>query len=55
MLCKNCGEEVDFRLIRMTAKWDDGKQDWDRELFENSEEEIMCNTCNSFDVRPKSM
>lgn len=50
MKCGNCNEEVDFRLIRVTAKWDDKKQEWDRSSFENSEEEVMCNTCNSFDI-----
>ena len=55
MRCNNCGAEVNFKLIRVTAKWNDEKQDWDRSYFENSEEEIMCDTCNSFDVRPKSM
>jgi hypothetical protein len=55
MKCKSCGEEVNFRLIRITAKWNGEKQDWDREVFESSEEEVMCFTCNSFDVRPKPM
>lgn len=55
MKCNNCGETENFRLIRVTAKWDSVKQDWDRTYFENSEEEIVCFTCNSPDVRPKSM
>jgi hypothetical protein len=49
MRCKNCGEEIDFVLIRVTAKWNDKEQDWDRS-YEAEGEDIMCNTCHSYDI-----
>ena len=48
MKCNKCGEEVNFNLIRVVAKWNDKLQDW--EYIEASNDEVMCDTCNSFDV-----
>jgi len=31
------------------AKWNDKAQDWDR-TYEAESEEVMCDTCNSFDI-----
>ena len=50
MKCKDCNEEMNFFLIRVTAKWNDKTQDWDREEFENSNEGLMCETCHSFSI-----
>lgn len=50
MRCKTCGEKVNFVLIKVTAKWNNKMQKWDRFSCGSSPEQAMCDNCNSFNL-----
>ena len=51
MKCKRCGNTVNFSLMQKIAYWDDNKKLWIKDEGKGYADEIVCNECNSFDIK----
>jgi len=51
MICRTCGEEINFDLVEIVARWNDVTKQWDRGT--DTYEQPMCGDCGSFDIEDR--